>query len=162
MTSITLVEYTVLYGLVLFSGVLTYIGTRECVSYSLAHVAYYRKLTQSSIERKVFDGLVGFGYLPITQYKIGRYSLDLAFPQLKLDIECDGEIWHNTPQAIEKDRKRDIYMRERGWSVLRFTDKEINENPQRVVNLIVWQIKKTSCEVKACGEMVGQRNRLTP
>lgn len=135
-------EFVVLFGSVFLCAILTFIRCKENPNHDRALVAYYRNLTQSSIERKVFDGLVNWGIVPQTQYRIGKYSLDLALPKIRMDIECDGEIWHNTPQAIIKDQKRDAFMMERGWKVLRFSDTEINQNPDRVVNLIRYEINK--------------------
>ena len=48
------------------------------------------------------------------------YILDFAFPNEKLGIECDGELWHEKCRNREDDRIRDEYLRKRGWKILRF------------------------------------------
>lgn len=133
-------ELFMLFGGIIFCGILTHIHCKD-QKVDKRYIAHYRSQCQSSIERKVFDGLVANGHVPVTQLKQGRFSLDLALPKYNLDIECDGEIWHNTPEAIAKDKRRDAFMKSNGWRVLRFTDKEINENTNRVVQLILYEIK---------------------
>jgi very-short-patch-repair endonuclease len=58
-------------------------------------------------------------------YYIPSYWLDFAIPSLKLDIETDGEHWH---QDKEKDLLRTNYLNKLGWKVLRFTDKELKNS----------------------------------
>lgn len=60
--------------------------------------------------------------------KLGRdryYFVDFALPKEKIAIECDGSYWH-------KDKKRDKIREERikslGWTVLRFSENEINSD----------------------------------
>jgi len=55
-------------------------------------------------------------------YNVSRYWLDFAFPNIKLDIETDGEHWHKDK---EKDLSRTENLNKLGWSVIRFTDKEL-------------------------------------
>jgi very-short-patch-repair endonuclease len=70
------------------------------------------------------------------------YQLDAAIPNLKIGIEADGEIWHNNPEKIAKDKRRDIELASNGWIILRFTDKELNDHPQDVLNVIMQAIRK--------------------
>jgi len=42
-------------------------------------------------------------------------------------VECDGEKYHILPEALAKDRERNNELTSFGWSVLRFTGKEINQ-----------------------------------
>ena len=79
------------------------------------------------------------------QYEAGPgkvYALDGAFPQIKLAVEADGEIWHNNPNKIEQDKQRDINLSQQGWTVLRFTDKEIEKQPRDVAMVIQQAMQK--------------------
>jgi intein/homing endonuclease len=49
---------------------------------------------------------------------------------------CDGDIWHSNPEQASDDQKRDNTLAQRGWTVLRFDDKAIEETPQAVRNTI--------------------------
>lgn len=59
-----------------------------------------------------------------------NYCLDFAvFCQNgKLDVECDGDTWHAQKERIPEDNLRNNYLTSKGWSVLRFGSKEINED----------------------------------
>ena len=83
------------------------------------------KLT--SLEQKMYktflDMRLPFG--AYVQFPLGPYRSDFAIPDLKLAVECDGEYWHKQPEAVAKDRKRDAELARYGWTVLRFSEKEI-------------------------------------
>lgn len=79
------------------------------------------------------------------QYEAGpgkEYILDGAFPQIKLAIEADGEIWHNNENKIKSDQHRDTNLSRQGWTVLRFTDKEIERQPKDVAMVIKQAMQK--------------------
>ena len=49
-------------------------------------------------------------------------------------IEIDGHEWHErTPQQAEYDRRRERYFVAGGWTVLRFTAREVFRNPKKCV-----------------------------
>ena len=62
------------------------------------------------------------------------YILDFAIPDLKIDIEVDGEAWHK--KGNSHDRKRNWFLRGKGWSILRFRGKEIKEDVDKCVDKI--------------------------
>ena len=53
------------------------------------------------------------------QHGIGLYVVDFLCPAERLIIELDGE-GHNSPQNREYDAKRQEYLQNMGFSVLRF------------------------------------------
>jgi len=56
------------------------------------------------------------------------YILDFAIIDLKIDIECDGEAWHSSRQAIRHDQIRNHILKKKGWTIIRFTGTEIENN----------------------------------
>lgn len=58
-----------------------------------------------------------------------RYALDFAVycARAKLGIETDGDTWHHTPEAAEKDNLRDNDLKAAGWQVLHFGTRHIME-----------------------------------
>ena len=62
------------------------------------------------------------------------YSLDFAIPELKICIECDGEHWHKIGNS--HDRKRNWFLRGKGWSILRFRGKEIKDDLNKCVDKV--------------------------
>ena len=66
---------------------------------------------------------------------IGNYIVDFYCPKANLIIEIDGG-QHYTEEGIKKDKMRDKYMREQGYKILRFSDREILENLAGVIEKI--------------------------
>ncbi len=64
-----------------------------------------------------------------------RFLLDLAYPRQKIAIEYDGFKEHTTPQQFTKDRQRQNALVLAGWSVLRFSDADL-DYPARVASEI--------------------------
>lgn len=61
---------------------------------------------------------------PILNYPSGRYSIDIAIPQLSLAIEYDGSYWH--PDK-EYDKYRQEILEKEGWCFLRYIDEVPNK-----------------------------------
>jgi very-short-patch-repair endonuclease len=66
--------------------------------------------------------------MPVLQHRVGPYLLDLAYPELKLMIEYDGQE-HLTPQRAAHDLRRQAYLSTAGWEPLRFLAKEVFQPP---------------------------------
>lgn len=67
------------------------------------------------------------------QIIIGYYIADFAFPHRCLIVEVDGPI-HGLQQA--HDARRDAFLRECGFTVLRFTNAEVVFSTQAVIDAI--------------------------
>ena len=68
---------------------------------------------------------------------IGDFIVDFYCPRARLIIELDGG-QHFAAEGKEKDRKRDNFMIETGLTVLRFSDREVFENIEGVLE-IIWK-----------------------
>ncbi|AGB21123.1 hypothetical protein Mycsm_00677 [Mycobacterium sp. JS623] len=68
-----------------------------------------------------------------TNYPIGPYKVDIAFPESRIVIEVDGWAFHNDREVFQTDRKRQNYLTLMGWLVLRFTWLDLVEYPRRVI-----------------------------
>ena len=77
------------------------------------HLWYdFLKLLPKTVRRqKVIDGCI----------------VDFCCEEAKLVIEIDG-IQHKTEDGLENDRIRDERLRKRGYSVVRYSNKDINGN----------------------------------
>jgi very-short-patch-repair endonuclease len=58
--------------------------------------------------------------------------VDFAYPEAKLIIEGDSRKWHMLMGSFETDRHRDNQAQLAGWRILRFTWKDITEDPLMV------------------------------
>lgn len=70
------------------------------------------------------------------QHPIGKFILDFYCHELKLAIEIDGNI-HERDDVKEKDAGRTYMLKERGISILRFTNEEVITNIASVLNTII-------------------------
>jgi very-short-patch-repair endonuclease len=69
-------------------------------------------------------------------YRVGGYTIDVAFVAQRVAIEVDGWAYHSqaTDFQIDRERQNDIALL--GWQVLRFTWLDLTEHPQRVLSII--------------------------
>ena len=68
--------------------------------------------------------------LPITvnrQKRIGDYIVDFYIASFNIVIELDGS-QHYTTEMIERDKKRDEWLTQKGITVLRYRNIHINQN----------------------------------
>lgn len=75
------------------------------------------------------------------QYGIGEYVVDFYCPKLKLVIEIDGE-QHHSQEGLEYDNVREEYMKELGIKTIRFSNVEVRDDIESVVEEIKKVIKK--------------------
>lgn len=61
--------------------------------------------------------------------KKNNYALDFAVrcAKGKIDVETDGDTWHANPEKAVLDNLRDNALEAVGWSVLRFSTRQIQE-----------------------------------
>ena len=66
------------------------------------------------------------------QHSIGNFIVDFCCPTEKLIIELDGDV-HGEYTAIEKDTKRDPYLQTLGFTVIRFENTFVFQDPEFVL-----------------------------
>lgn len=76
------------------------------------------------------------GYKFRRQVSIGKYVVDFYCPKLKLAIELDGDS-HYYPEAKKHDYKRDEWIKRFGINFIRFTNRDIIENKDAVLENIL-------------------------
>ncbi len=65
------------------------------------------------------------------QFSISSYIVDFCCPSEKLIIELDGDP-HGEYHKIEEDKKRDKYLGTLGFTVLRFENRFVFQEPEYV------------------------------
>lgn len=76
----------------------------------------------------------------LEEYQAKYYSLDFAFPKSKIAIECDGTYYHIDPRIYPngpkdkiqrrnfgRDKAKNTYLNNRGWTIIRCWETEIND-----------------------------------
>ncbi len=71
--------------------------------------------------------------IPATNYRIGKYFADFAWPHVKLVVEFDGFATHGHKQAFGPDRRRGAKVTVTGWSVMHVTWDRLLDAPYEVV-----------------------------
>jgi len=92
------------------------------------------KLTQSELE-EAFLSLVRHHGLPEpqTQRRIADWSIDFLWPAARLAVETDGRRYHAVAAAFERDRRKDLDLALAGYRTLRFTARQVVDEPRKVV-----------------------------
>lgn len=90
--------------------------------------------TRSDAERQLLR-LIREGELPIPSVnaRVRGRELDFLWPAQRLATEVDGHRYHGHRLAFERDRKRDAALVASGYRVLRFTWRQIMEEPLLVI-----------------------------
>ena len=76
------------------------------------------------------------GYRFRRQYSVRNFVLDFYCPKLKLAIEVDGES-HFSDDAQLRDEERQRIIESFGITFMRFTNREIYENVEGVLEKII-------------------------
>ena len=64
--------------------------------------------------------------------KVGTYFPDFVISSKKLVIEVNGTYWHSSRKTRRKDERKKRFLESRGFRVLVFTDKQLNQTPEVV------------------------------
>ncbi|MGN6255474.1 MAG: endonuclease domain-containing protein [Solirubrobacterales bacterium] len=71
--------------------------------------------------------------LPETNAKVGRWEVDFLWRKQRLAVETDSSAYHRGSIAFEDDHARDLDLRGAGFVVLRFSERQIENEPGRVI-----------------------------
>ena len=69
------------------------------------------------------------------QHAIGPYFADFASDPLRLVVEIDGGV-HQLEDVMMRDRQRQQALEALGWTVLRFTNDQIFEAPEQLIEVV--------------------------
>ena len=78
----------------------------------------------------------------LRQFSVDYYVLDFYCPRLRLAIEIDGDSHFINQEAIDYDRERQDYIENLGITFLRFTNAQVNQSNDDVINEITNKVKE--------------------
>jgi type I restriction enzyme R subunit len=92
------------------------------------------------------------------QHQIGNYIADFYCEEHRLVVEIDGEI-HRSPEVVAKDTQRDAYLRSLGYSIVRFENQLVLDQPEEFLWQLVARVKLPSTSGRGAG---GEGNTPSP
>jgi very-short-patch-repair endonuclease len=94
------------------------------------------RLSDSPMETRIRMAIEDAGLVvPVLQYPVGPYALDMAYPGIKLGIEYDGRE-HLTQERAMRDLVRQAFITREGWDVLRFRAVDVLRRPSWVAGCV--------------------------
>ena len=81
---------------------------------------------------------------PEVNHRVGPYLVDFAWLREKVLVETDGYAAHGYRGAFERDRARDAALQAAGYVVLRFTWRQITEEPLKVAAQLAATLSRRS------------------
>lgn len=107
--------------------------SRQCTA---AWINRNRQNRVSKLEKGFAKNLRDEGLEFETQFPIKGFSIDIAFPEKEIAVEVDGEYWHSLPNVIEKDKRKDKRLKNKGWKVVHVRGKTIRNNLNKAINKV--------------------------
>lgn len=103
-------------------------------------LALVNGLAESPMESRIRMAIVLGGLpAPVVQHPVSldgrRYRLDLAYPELRLAIEYDGEL-HRTQLRAHADLLREADLTRLGWTILRFDAHTTLHRPDHIADTV--------------------------
>ncbi len=91
-------------------------------------------ITRSEGERILRRHLRAAG-LPLfrTNRRIGRWEADFLWPAERLVVELDSYEFHKDRITFERDRRKDMALRDAGYVVIRITGSQLTQEPLLVI-----------------------------
>lgn len=132
MTINMFIEYAAFMSLLILAILLTLRVRNEEKSSTLTDSQYF----SSVLVRKLYDGFRSYGLQPTLQYKLNQYTIDVAFPELKIAVEAVEHDFLNSTEVWEVEWAKESYLKNHGWTVLRFSGARIDEDLSRVVEKV--------------------------
>lgn len=70
----------------------------------------------------------------VQQYSIGPFFVDFAHILSSTVIEIDGKHYHSSPEQVARDKRRQQYIEQMSYTVLRYTGYEVYHYPYKCVS----------------------------
>jgi very-short-patch-repair endonuclease len=70
---------------------------------------------------------------PVTNRRIGKWEPDFLWPAERVIVELDSWKFHQHRRAFERDRRKDMALRDAGYTVIRITGRQLKEEPLLVI-----------------------------
>lgn len=90
----------------------------------------------SNLVRRLYEGFLAHGLQPTLGYRVDQYTIDVAFPELKIAVEAVEHDFLISSDVWEQEWEKESYLKNHGWTVLRFSGARIDEDLSRIVEKV--------------------------
>lgn len=80
---------------------------------------------------------------PLVNHPLLGFEIDFLWSDHRLAVETDGRAAHLRPAAFEDDRRRDVALSLAGYRVLRFTQRQVFDDPHYVQTALAEALAQT-------------------
>ena len=89
---------------------------------------------RSRPERDLQSMIVAAGLpQPEMNVELHGYTVDFVWRELKVVVESDSWLFHSSRAKFESDRRRDAVLEAHGWTVIRITARQLEQEPYAVI-----------------------------
>jgi very-short-patch-repair endonuclease len=81
---------------------------------------------------------------PEVNVKLGRFEVDFLWRAQRLVVETDSFLYHRGSVAFQDDYARDLDLRAAGYAVLRFSEQQLEDEPERVAADVAAELQRLS------------------
>lgn len=106
---------------------------------------------ETAIEKKIRYVLQEAQIEFLQEFKIGIYHADFLLPQHRIVLECDGDYWHSIPTATKRDQRKDDYLQNQGYRIVRIAEETIRRLTQDKLTSMLYQIIEPSAASETTG-----------
>jgi very-short-patch-repair endonuclease len=103
------------------------------------------QITRNDFEELLLEIVAAAGLpQPLVNHVVLGEEVDFFWPEARLIVETDGAATHLTRAAFENDRRRDAMLTRAGYRVIRFTWRQLNEEPELVAAILAGLLGATA------------------
>jgi very-short-patch-repair endonuclease len=94
-----------------------------------------RPSTSRSRYERILRELIRAADLPEPEMNVPLhgYVVDCVWRELRIVVEVDGYVYHGNRTKFESDRRRDAVLEAAGWTVIRITRRQLDQEPYAVI-----------------------------
>lgn len=107
------------------------------------------RLAESEFERRVISDLTSRGFKLRPQYEVGYYRIDIVVygrNGRKVAVECDGDRFHSSEEAIRNDYERQMLLERLGWQFIRIRGSQYFRDPKTTIDRVEQELRTMGVE----------------
>jgi very-short-patch-repair endonuclease len=121
----------------------------ESTKEKIRKARFNQKFSFTDIEKIMIEKLKELNIIFIPQFNLDNlYIIDMFIPKYNLAIECDGDYWHSSKEAIQRDIRKNKYIEAKNIKLFRFWGSEIKNNLSSCIDKLLEYISISEKRLK--------------